>query len=622
MKQRSLLATIILCCCSIWFLQGQNKPMPGMNYQAVAFDGNGKILANTPIKLKFAFTDQPGSSQPFYLESYQVLTNEAGLFNLVIGEGAEKSGDMQSIPWADKKIWLDVEISSSGANAFSSKHSTQLQAVPYAFHAQKAGQLVETEQPNEKNQSIYWTTGGNTGTRPPTHFIGTRDTQSFTIKTNLQTRANLTNTGQMQITGGVSGPDSDPNSYPLLIEGSKQGIYIKVNGSRSYDNNFVNFADDVGSWGTIEGQTFAELEAWWEYQFAVAGFALTGAGLIASAIAIGIEAAGLYAAGTGAAASLIFAFAAPGFYGAAVATTAAGIVVGVETASLLAQSIEFGIKARELVGVSYSSGFGDYAEWIEREPTERDLQFGEIVGIKRGKVSLNTQDADHVMMVSSRPIVLGNAPQSDQEHRFEKVAFIGQAPVRVSGKVEIGDYILASGRNDGMGIAVHPSKVSIANYKKVVGIAWESSQENGIHLINIGIGLNKNDLAPKVENLSQKIDNIVAYLEGRAPLNPQQATPGSVASISPKVTNPAPLVPTPTFSHEEFDQLLDSKADYLKKFYRELEQQLKEQGTVLPDLPELQALFKDPVKTLKKMRRDPTYQNQWKLIDQKIKLDR
>jgi len=589
-----------------------------MNYQAVAFDAQGKVLANTPIKIQFAFTDQPGSQQTFYLESYEVLTNESGLFNLIIGEGAKKSGDMNSIPWADKQIWLDVEISSSGVNTFSSKHSTQLQAVPYAFHAQKAGQLVEPPaQAHEKNQSIYWTTGGNTGTRPPTHFIGTRDSQDFTIKTNLQTRASLTRTGQLQITGGVSGPDSDPNSYPILVEGSKQGIYIKVNGSRSYDNNFVNFADDIGSWGTIEGQTFAELEEWWEYRFTAATFALNGAALVASSIAIGIEAAGLYAAGTGAAASLIFAFAAPGFYGAAVATTAAGIVVGIETASLLAQSIEFGIKSRELIGVSYSSGFGDYAEWIEREIKERDLQFGEIVGIKEGKVSLNTLDADHIMLVSSNPIVLGNAPQPGQEQRFEKIAFLGQAPVRVRGKVEIGDYILASGRNDGMGIALHPSKVSIADYKKVVGIAWEAAKESPINLVNIGIGLNKNDLAPKVEDLSNKIDNIVAYLEGKAPLLQQSDANAAAPATLSKNTKVAAIAST--FSNEEFDQLIDSKADYLKKFYHDLEQQLQTQGTSLPELPELQALFKDPVKTLKKMRRDPVYQNQWKLIDQKIK---
>jgi hypothetical protein len=600
-------------------LYGQNKPVPGMNYQAVAFDANGKIMANTPIKITFAFTDQPGSSQPFYIESYQILTNDAGMFNLVIGEGVERSGDITRIPWSDKKIWLDVEISSSGFHAVHTKYSTQLQAVPYAFHAQKAGQLVESEQPTEKSQSIRWTTTGNTATSPETHFLGTRDAEDLVIKTNLQTRATLTEEGQLQISGGVSGVDSSPNSYPILIEGSKQGIYIKVNGSRSYDNNFVNFADDEGSWGTVEGQTFAELEEWWEYRFNAAVFALNGAALVASAIAIGIEAAGLYAAGTGAAASLIFAFAAPGFYGAAVAATAAGIVVAIESASLLAQSIEFGIKSRELIGVSYSSGFGDYAEWIERNPKERDLQFGEIVGIKGGKASLNTADADHIMIISTRPIVLGNAPQPEKEENFEKVAFLGQAPVRVSGKVAVGDYILASGRNDGIGIAVHPSQVKIGDYKRIVGVAWEAAKENAINLINIGIGLNKHDLAPKVETISQKIDNIVAYLEGKAPLHPQEH---STLALAPATQTGATNPPVAGFSNEEFDQLIEDKAEYLKKFYRDLEQQLQAQGTVLPEVPELQALFKDPVKTLKKMRRDPAYQNQWKLIDQKIKADR
>jgi hypothetical protein len=73
------------------------------------------------------------------------------------------------------------------------------------------------------------------------------------------------------------------------------------------------------------------------------------------------------------------------------------------------------------IGVEYSSGSGDYAEWLRRKPNERVHQYGEIVGIKGGLVSLNTQDADQVMVVSRRPIVLGNAPQPHQEKYYEKI---------------------------------------------------------------------------------------------------------------------------------------------------------------------------------------------------------
>ncbi|WP_373551755.1 hypothetical protein [Haliscomenobacter sp.] len=622
MKNLILSLVIAAQVCLALTLNGQDELMRGMNYQAVAFDASGKVMANVPIKIKFAFSVKEGPSLPFYTETHQITTDASGLFSLIIGEGAERSGSLSVIPWAEKKIWLDVEMGANGLQSFNTKQSTQLHAVPYAFHANSANQLVENENaPSEKNQSIRWTTTGNTGTKPETHFLGTRDNKNLTIKTNLITRAEITNTGQMIITGGVpSGPDSNPDSYPILIEGSKQGIYIKVNGSRSYDNNFVNFADDFGTWGNIEGQTFAELEEWWQYRFKIAIFALNGAALITTVPAVVAEAVGLYAAGTGAAASLIFAFAAPGFYAAAVAATAKAIVIGVEAASLLAQSIEFGIKSRELIGVSYSSGAGDYAEWLERSPMERDLQFGEIVGVKAGKVSLNTTDVDHIMVVSTRPIVLGNAPQPDQEHLFEKVAFLGQAPVRVRGKVEIGDYILASGNNDGIGIALHPSKVSIADYKKIVGVAWEAAKENPINLVNIGIGLNKNDLAPKVEDISAKVDNIIAYLEGKGPLRP-----GSPLTTAPELIPSASATATAQeqmLSNEEFDQIIDSQADYLKGFYRDLEKKIQAEGANIPDLPEIQALFKDPVKTLKKMRRDPALQDQWKLIDQKIKADR
>lgn len=622
MKKLILSLVIAANVCLAFSVSGQVKAVQGMNYQAVAFNASGKVLANAPITIKFSFSEKEGASQPYYSESHLVTTDESGLFSLVIGAGTDRSGDLAAIPWAEKKIWLDVALESNGFQSFNTKQSTQLHAVPYAFHANTANQLVENEKaPSEKNQSIRWTTSGNTGTKPETHFLGTRDNKNLAIKTNLITRAEITNTGQMLITGGVpSGPDNNPDSYPILIEGSKQGIYIKVKGSRSYDNNFVNFADDIGTWGNIEGQTFAELEEWWQYRFKIAIFALNATALLATVPAVVTEAAGVYAAGTGAAASLIFAFAAPGFYAAAVAATAKAIVIGVEAASLLAQSIEFGIKSRELIGVSYSSGAGDYAEWLERNPMERDLQFGEIVGVKAGKVSLNTTDVDHIMVVSTRPIVLGNAPQPDREHLFEKVAFLGQAPVRVRGKVEIGDYILASGNNDGIGIALHPSKVSVADYKKIVGVAWEAAKENPINLVNIGIGLNKNDLAPKVEDISSKVDNIIAYLEGKGPLRPE--SPLTTAPELIPAASAATTAAEQMLSNEEFDQIIDSEADFLKEFYRDLEKKIQAEGANIPDLPEIQALFKDPVKTLKKMRRDPALQNQWKLIDQKIKADR
>ncbi|MEZ4893726.1 MAG: hypothetical protein R2778_12020 [Saprospiraceae bacterium] len=69
----------------------------------------------------------------------------------------------------------------------------------------------------------------------------------------------LTTNNRLVVNGGVSGSDQNINSYPVLVQGSNQGIAVKVNGSRSSANNYMSFWDDNGIQGRIEGQTPSEL---------------------------------------------------------------------------------------------------------------------------------------------------------------------------------------------------------------------------------------------------------------------------------------------------------------------------------------------------------------------------
>ena len=50
-----------------------------------------------------------------------------------------------------------------------------------------------------------------------------------------------------------------------------------------------------------------------------------------------------------------------------------------------------------------------------------DYEAGQIVGFKDGAISLDTEDADHLFVISTLPIVLGNAPE--ETWRYEKAAF-------------------------------------------------------------------------------------------------------------------------------------------------------------------------------------------------------
>ncbi len=613
--KRILFLLLISIGLFVHSLAGQTTKSNGISYQAIARDAQGSIIANAPVALKISFSVKTEGTKNYYTEIHQVTTDENGLINLVIGNGNETIGAFEDIPWDAEQVWLNVEMDAKGGNNFALVGSTELYAVPYAFHAATASELIEDtaiDLPTEKAQSIYWLTGGNDQTRPEIHFAGTEDARDFVFKTNNVTRLVLTKGGQLQVKSGVTGPDDDEASYAVTIEGSTQGIYIKVTGKRSTANNFMTFADDENTWGEIEGQTLDELKDSWEYKSQIALFTLTGIKLAASAIAFGIEAVGLYAAATAAGATIILAWASPGFALAAGSATANAI-------NLAAQAIAFGIEIDNWktetvdgVGVTYNSGAGDYAEWLQRAPGIKPLHFGQIVGLNGGKVSLDTKNAQHVMVISKQPIVLGNAPQEKFKKNFEKIAFMGQVPVKVAGKVDVGDYIIPSGNNDGFGIAVNPKAMKIGDFAKIVGVAWQSAKERPFNLVNVGVGLSNNDLTPKVDEISTKVDNIIAYLEGKGSLRPENA-----AAVQAQPQTGETTV-TKQLTDEEFDQFVDQHAAYFTDLYGNVKLELIKKGYDMSKYSEINAFLDNPIPGMKQIRRDPSFSTQWGSLDAKL----
>lgn len=161
---------------------------------------------------------------------------------------------------------------------------------------------------------------------------------------------------------------------------------------------------------------------------------------------------------------------------------------------------------RRFRGVSYASGAGDYAEYLLRENANESMSYGDIVGVNGGKISKKTTGDQRKMVISYKPAVLGALPQPHLEKFYEKVAFMGQVPVKVFGQVNIGDYILPSGNNDGLGKAIAPSNIKPSDIKNIVGIAWESvDTENSFNYVNVAVGLNTNDTSHFIEKLENQI---------------------------------------------------------------------------------------------------------------------
>ena len=378
----------------------------------------------------------------------------------------------------------------------------------------------------------------------------------------------------------VSGPDYDIFSYPILVHGGNQGIAIQVEESRSSANNYVSFFDTEGMQGRIEGQTAEELHNSFEYVWYQIMEA-SGVGLTAAeAVACGIQ------------------------------VDVAEVVVNTVDAILsLADWIQYDVNLDLKLGVVYESGSGDYAEWLEREDPKDVMQYGEIVGVIGGKISRNTPANSKVMVISYSPIVLGNMPAANREKDFEKVAFMGQVPVRVAGAVEIGDYILPSGHNDGIGIAVHPKDMSTQDYARIVGVAWEASNGSLINVVNVAVGINTNDIALRVAEQEQSIHQVKQEINHLYALLGEKSPYGNLATTAtangPAVKNEpvaaASIAQSNTFTKAEANQKIEAARPMLEQIMNKTRERFENQGINYQQYPEVVSILSNPVGYLQSM---------------------
>jgi hypothetical protein len=111
------------------------------------------------------------------------------------------------------------------------------------------------------------------------------------------------------------------------------------------------------------------------------------------------------------------------------------------------------------------------------------------------------------MGVSSNPIVLGNTPPAGQAQKGNKVAFMGQIPVKVMGPVSSGDFIVGKGNIPGYGVAVHPNDMTTADIEKAVGRSWESMSGAGPKLVNTVVGVHNGAFIQVMKKYESRLDD-------------------------------------------------------------------------------------------------------------------
>ncbi|MFH6769595.1 hypothetical protein V8G56_12660 [Gaetbulibacter aquiaggeris] len=690
----------------------QNMPQ-GMKYQAVARDLSGDILANEKVLLKIKLQDNTNSQKPYYTETHSVITNQFGLFSLIIGKGNIENGTFSKIPWSSQDIWMTIDIKDNKKGDFSTISSSKLLAVPYAFHAATASKIDDGKNNLNNNgpgntagvPSQNWSLFGNSKTNPEKDKLGTTDSTDMVFVTNNKERLRITADGQL-ITGDgkftiggnleVQGdstlinkdlfvgrnvflnineefdpmgetinygdltvfgkanlkklvikddvPDEGQGGYLVTFENTNDdkgdGLLIKLGNRAVKSPEALKTLDSalgelVGEIESGERETVKNLFSGQSISFSYLTDKMTNLSdeeIEETALAVAASACALTAqvgkllieeinkvigftdrdilvaingydpvtcpecvcdacfndagdflipddAITDITDPFRFIPEIPTGWLDELAKTctelfgdkpllAEKLIFTVEGTPLNEENtfIEFAdvddfhmgaIKAQSLgdwtedyfnkvflfevvnslrspnkiksfgdmkllaiktaksyyeIGVEYSSGNGDYAEWLERQDINESISYGDIVAVKGGKITKDLTHAEQVMAVSHRPIVLGNMPSEEKLHLGNNIAFMGQIPVKIMGPVNTGDYIVGKGEIRGYGVAVSPENMTIEDFKLAVGRSWDANLENGPKMVNTVVGVHNGDYLTILKRYEAKFQESEARL--------------------------------------------------------------------------------------------------------------
>jgi len=111
------------------------------------------------------------------------------------------------------------------------------------------------------------------------------------------------------------------------------------------------------------------------------------------------------------------------------------------------------------------------------------------------------------------------------------------------------------------------------------------------------------------------VENILDYLEGKAPLKDENELMMMVSSlhIAASQTRMEKL-----FNDMDIEALLDKYEPFLIKLYDQVAEKISKENPDFGNNPFLKAFRANPVAMLKEMRRNPDFITQWATLDKKL----
>lgn len=126
----------------LFLTQNLSAQVPkGFNFQGIALDTAGYVVASKPIALRFSIMSDSLGSLVNYQELINSQTDKYGQFTVTIGSGSVISGLFDSIPWSITNQYLKAELDINKSGKFIPVGLSKMFSVPYAIFSEKSNSV-------------------------------------------------------------------------------------------------------------------------------------------------------------------------------------------------------------------------------------------------------------------------------------------------------------------------------------------------------------------------------------------------------------------------------------------------------------------------------------------------
>ncbi|WP_439582344.1 tail fiber domain-containing protein [Dyadobacter bucti] len=129
---------ILSICLACLLIAAANAQAPEkFSFQGVAKNAAGEpVPIGNNIKVRLTIRVDNSFGQSVYQEThFKTLAVSGGIFNLIVGDGQEATGNFSTIDWPSHTYFLQVEIDIAGGDNYVDAGTTQLLSIPYALHS-------------------------------------------------------------------------------------------------------------------------------------------------------------------------------------------------------------------------------------------------------------------------------------------------------------------------------------------------------------------------------------------------------------------------------------------------------------------------------------------------------